>query len=140
MTDTLAQSVEATPRQKLIQYTLTLRGAIDAAQARIASQPWVASIGAEPAAPAELNGATTLQVRVTDADAAEAQLLRLILEEEGFAVEVADGGQAGLDSSASRCRASIFPPRATAASASPRTCAFPIWCSPPPASLRQAGD
>ena len=64
-----------------IQYTLTLRGAIDAAQARIASQPWVASIGAEPAAPAELNGATTLHVRVTDADAAEAQLLRLILDD-----------------------------------------------------------
>jgi ABC-2 type transport system ATP-binding protein len=64
-----------------IQYTLTLRGAVDAAQARIASRPWVASVGAENAVAAELNGATTLHVRVTDADAAEAQLLRLILDD-----------------------------------------------------------
>src|SRR5215212_978915 len=32
-----------------ITYTLTVRGAVDATRARIASQPWVASIGAEPA-------------------------------------------------------------------------------------------
>jgi ABC-2 type transport system ATP-binding protein len=64
-----------------IQYTLTLRGAVDATQARIASRPWVTSIGAEQAAAAELNGATTLHVRVTDADAAEAQLLRLALDD-----------------------------------------------------------
>ena len=64
-----------------IQYTLTLRGAVDAAQARIASRPWVASVGAESAVAPELNGATTLHVRVTDADAAEAQLLRLALDD-----------------------------------------------------------
>ena len=46
-----------------------------------ASRPWVASVGAQNAVPAELNGATTLHVRVTDADAAEAQLLRLILDD-----------------------------------------------------------
>ena len=64
-----------------IQYTLTLRGAVDAARARITSQPWVASVGAEQAVAAELNGATRLHVRVTDADAAEAQLLRLALDD-----------------------------------------------------------
>jgi ABC-2 type transport system ATP-binding protein len=64
-----------------IQYTLTLRGAVDAAQARISSRPWVASVGAEQAVPAELNGATTLHVRVTNAEAAEAQLLRLALDD-----------------------------------------------------------
>jgi ABC-2 type transport system ATP-binding protein len=64
-----------------IQYTLTLRGAVEAAQARIGSRPWVASVAAERAAPAELHGATTLHVRVTDADAAEAELLRLALDD-----------------------------------------------------------
>jgi len=64
-----------------IQYTLTMSGAVDAARARITSQPWVASIGAEQAVPADLNGATTLQVRVTDAEAAEAKLLRLALDD-----------------------------------------------------------
>src|SRR3954453_21798787 len=34
-----------------IQYTLTLRGAVDATRARITSQPWVASVGAEQAVP-----------------------------------------------------------------------------------------
>ena len=63
-----------------ITYTLAIRGDADAARTRIAGQPWVASV-AEDAAPAELNGATRLQVRVTDAAAAEAQLLRLILDD-----------------------------------------------------------
>jgi hypothetical protein len=40
----------------------------------------------EDAAPAEPNGATTLQVRVTDAAAAEAQLLRLILDDAQITV------------------------------------------------------
>jgi ABC-2 type transport system ATP-binding protein len=64
-----------------ITYTLAIRGGADSARKRIAGQPWVASVSAD-AAPAELNGATLLQVRVTDAAAAEAQLLRLILGDE----------------------------------------------------------
>jgi hypothetical protein len=67
-----------------ITYSLTVRGDADAARTRIAGQPWVASVvddsgGGTP-------GTTTLQVRVTNAEAAEAQLLRLILDDESTTV------------------------------------------------------
>ncbi len=55
-------------------YTLTLRGDAQAAQARLAAQPWVASV-----ATLRSNGTTTLHVNVRDVQAAEAQLLRLAL-------------------------------------------------------------
>src|SRR6266540_7223423 len=55
-------------------YTLTLRGDEQAAQARLAAQPWVASV-----ATLRSNGTTTLHVNVRDVQAAEAQLLRLAL-------------------------------------------------------------
>ena len=67
-----------------ITYTLAIRGAADAPRTRIASQPWVASVVDAEAPTPSLNGAadtTTLQVKVTDERAAEAQLLRLILED-----------------------------------------------------------
>jgi ABC-2 type transport system ATP-binding protein len=64
-----------------ITYTLAIRGAADAVRARIAGQPWVASVVDTGAADHGLSGATSLQVRVTDAEAAEAQLLRLILDD-----------------------------------------------------------
>jgi ABC-2 type transport system ATP-binding protein len=64
-----------------IQYAIAIRGAADAVRARLASQPWVASV--EDGGPStELSGASALLVRVTDAAAAEAQLLRLILDDE----------------------------------------------------------
>ena len=55
-------------------YTLTLRGDAQAAQARLAAQPWVASV-----ATLRSNGTTTLHVNVRDVQVAEAQLLRLAL-------------------------------------------------------------
>jgi hypothetical protein len=64
-----------------IQYTIAIRGAADAARTRIAGQPWVASVE-ESSPTAELAGASALLVRVTDVAAAEAQLLRLILDDE----------------------------------------------------------
>jgi len=67
-----------------ITYALSMRGAADAARAHITSQPWVASVVDDAAPKAGLSSAadtTYLQVRVTDAGAAEAQLLRLILED-----------------------------------------------------------
>jgi ABC-2 type transport system ATP-binding protein len=67
-----------------ITYTLAIRGATGTARARIANQPWVASV-VDEAAPnpglSEAPDTTTLQVKVTDEVAAEAQLLRLILED-----------------------------------------------------------
>ncbi|HEU5088797.1 MAG TPA: hypothetical protein VFT99_15185, partial [Roseiflexaceae bacterium] len=64
-----------------ITYTLAVRGDAGAARARIAGQPWVASV-AEDTASSEPSGATTFQVRVTDAAAAEARLLRLVLDDQ----------------------------------------------------------
>ncbi len=64
-----------------ITYTLAIRGAADSARARIASQPWVTAV-IDAATPEHgLSGATTLHVRVSDEAAAEAQLLRLILND-----------------------------------------------------------
>jgi ABC-2 type transport system ATP-binding protein len=65
-----------------ITYSLALRGDADAARARIAGQPWVASVAEDTAQATEHSGATTFQVRVTDAAAAEAQLLRLVLDDQ----------------------------------------------------------
>src|SRR5919205_1325345 len=56
-----------------ITYSLAVRGDADAARTRIARQPWIASIVADEDALPEPNDVTTLQVRVTDAAAAEAQ-------------------------------------------------------------------
>ena len=65
-----------------IQYTLTLRGAAEAARARIAGKPWVTAVVDTAPVDHGQSGATTFQVRVTDAEAAEAQLLRLALDDE----------------------------------------------------------
>jgi ABC-2 type transport system ATP-binding protein len=64
-----------------ITYTLAIRGAVAAARARIAAQPWVTAVVDNPTPDQSLNGAINLQVRVTDAEAAEAQLLRLALDD-----------------------------------------------------------
>jgi ABC-2 type transport system ATP-binding protein len=55
-------------------YTLTMRGDVQAVQARLAAQPWATSVAAGPS-----NGTTTLRINVRDVLAAEAQLLRLAL-------------------------------------------------------------
>jgi ABC-2 type transport system ATP-binding protein len=58
-------------------YFLTIRGDARPAHQRIAGQPWVTSINAGPS-----NGTTTLQISVTDTQAAEALLPRLALADD----------------------------------------------------------
>jgi ABC-2 type transport system ATP-binding protein len=83
------QLIAEAPIQQLLSgdggstvYTLTFKGDGGQAQSRVASQPWVQKIGAEAK-----DGQTTWQVGVTDADAAEDQLLRLVLEDRGIRVK-----------------------------------------------------
>jgi ABC-2 type transport system ATP-binding protein len=65
-------------------YLLGLKGdpaVLQAAQERVARQPWVQSL-----APSIVNGSVTWQVRATDEQAAEDQLLRLVLEDRAVQV------------------------------------------------------
>jgi ABC-2 type transport system ATP-binding protein len=63
-------------------YQVTLKGDAGQAQARVEGQPWVQQI----LSTAE-NGQSSWQVCVSDEDAAEDQLLRLILEDRGVGVK-----------------------------------------------------
>jgi ABC-2 type transport system ATP-binding protein len=56
-------------------YDVTMKGNTSQAQSRLAAEPWVKSIHSE-----EKDGLTTWQVSVSDDDAAEDQMLPLILE------------------------------------------------------------
>ena len=69
-----------------IVYQVRLTGAGESVQARLAAQPWVTSVAAQPA-----SGQTAWDVAVTDSEAAEDQLLRLILSDP--AVRVAEFGR-----------------------------------------------
>jgi len=60
-----------------VAYTIHMKGDAESAQARISSQPWVTKILA-----ANQNGETVLTVSVSDSEAAEAQLVRVLLEDE----------------------------------------------------------
>ncbi|MFN2197750.1 MAG: ABC transporter ATP-binding protein [Anaerolineales bacterium] len=62
-------------------YQVALKGETGAAQARVAARPWVQSLNAE-----QQNGLTTWQVSVTDSDAAEDELLYLVLAEHDVRV------------------------------------------------------
>jgi ABC-2 type transport system ATP-binding protein len=62
-------------------YTVTMEGNVEGAHQRIAAQDWVSDIRSQ-----SRNGATAWTVRVTDAEAAEAQLLRLLLADEQMVV------------------------------------------------------
>jgi ABC-2 type transport system ATP-binding protein len=62
-------------------YKVTIKGDASAAYQRVSSQDWVADIQEK-----SHNGATTWAVSVNDAAAAEAQLLRLLLADEGLVV------------------------------------------------------
>ena len=64
-----------------IVYSLIVKGDGGSAKTLIAQQPWVTSVTAESS-----NGSTALQVNVTDAGAAESQLLRLVLADSGATV------------------------------------------------------
>lgn len=63
-------------------YSVTIKGDASRAQARLASQPWVQSLSSEAN-----HGLTTWQVSVTDDDAAEDQLLLLVLEDRNLRVK-----------------------------------------------------
>ena len=81
------QLVSQSPIEKLLAgsggavYSLVTRGKSDEAQALIASQPWVTSINVQCT-----DGQATWQVDVTNDEAAEAHLLRLVLSCECLAV------------------------------------------------------
>ena len=64
-----------------IVYSLIVKGDGGSAKTRISQQPWVTSVTTESS-----NGSTALQVNVTDAGAAESQLLRLVLADSGATV------------------------------------------------------
>ncbi len=83
------QLIAEAPIQQLLSgdggstvYTLTFKGDVGQAQHRVASQPWVQKISV-----AAHEGHITWQVSVTDAEAAEDQFLRLILEDRGVRVK-----------------------------------------------------
>jgi ABC-2 type transport system ATP-binding protein len=63
-------------------FSVTLKGDARQAQARVAGQPWVESLAAEVK-----NGVTTWQVNVNDEEAAEDQMLYLILEDRDVRVK-----------------------------------------------------
>jgi ABC-2 type transport system ATP-binding protein len=64
-----------------IVYSLIVKGDGQSAKTQISKQPWVTSVTTESS-----NGTTALQVNVTDAGAAESQLLRLVLADTGATV------------------------------------------------------
>jgi ABC-2 type transport system ATP-binding protein len=64
-----------------IVYTVTMEGNVESAHQRVSSKDWVTEIQSRPR-----NGTTTWTVSVTDADAAKAQLLRLLMADEHLIV------------------------------------------------------
>jgi ABC-2 type transport system ATP-binding protein len=65
-----------------VVYNVTIRGDVSRAQARVANQPWVRRLNAE-----SNNGLVNWQVNVSDENAAEDQMLRLILEDRNVSVK-----------------------------------------------------
>ncbi len=64
-----------------IVYSVTMEGDVESAYQRVSCQDWVAGIRSQAR-----NGAATWTVRVTDADAAKAELLRLLQADGGVVV------------------------------------------------------
>ncbi len=64
-----------------VVYTLTLRGDVSRVLPAVSAQPWVKSVSATAG-----HGLTHWQVSVSDEAAAETQLLRLVLADQGVAV------------------------------------------------------
>lgn len=62
-------------------YSVSMKGNVAGARERISQQPWIARIDVT-----QQNGLVQWQVGVTDEEAAEAQLLRLLLADEGAVV------------------------------------------------------
>ncbi|MEZ4672543.1 MAG: ABC transporter ATP-binding protein [Anaerolineae bacterium] len=65
-----------------VVYNVTFKGTANGTQAHVASQPWVSAVNTL----ANGGGTTSWQVSVTDEDAAEAHLLRLLLENQSLKV------------------------------------------------------
>jgi len=65
-----------------VVYTVAVKGDTNGIQSRVSSLPWVTAVTALPAS----NGHNTFQVSVSDEAAAEAQLLRLMLEDQALTV------------------------------------------------------
>ena len=65
-----------------VVYTLAFKGHPNGARARVSGQPWVSAVTALPGG----SDHTTWQVSVTDAAAAESQLLRLVMQEPALTV------------------------------------------------------
>jgi ABC-2 type transport system ATP-binding protein len=83
------QLIAEAPIQELLSgksgsaiYQVVLQGDSQPAQNRLASQPWVQKIS-----PTGKDGTVTWEVSVSDADAAEDQLLRLVLEDQKLRVK-----------------------------------------------------
>jgi hypothetical protein len=64
-----------------IAYTITMKGQVDAAYDRLASQPWTSHIDVT-----RQNGYVAWRVGVNDQEAAEASMLRLLLADEEVTV------------------------------------------------------
>jgi ABC-2 type transport system ATP-binding protein len=65
-----------------VVYNVTVKGDVSRVKARVANQPWVRSLNAE-----SNNGVVNWQVNVSDENAAEDQMLRLILEDRNVSVK-----------------------------------------------------
>jgi ABC-2 type transport system ATP-binding protein len=65
-----------------VVYSLTVKGNTNGEKGRVSAQPWVSAVSSVPGS----NGDTTWQVTVTDEAAAEAQLLRLVLEDQALII------------------------------------------------------
>jgi ABC-2 type transport system ATP-binding protein len=63
-------------------YTVLIKGDASQAKARLVNQPWVQSLSVE-----DNDGLTTWQVKVSDEDAAEDEMLLLILEDRSLRVK-----------------------------------------------------
>jgi ABC-2 type transport system ATP-binding protein len=65
-----------------VVYTLSVKGHVNEVPSVISSQPWVSAVNTMPTN----NGHTTWQVSVTDENAAEDQLLRLVMDDRALTV------------------------------------------------------
>jgi ABC-2 type transport system ATP-binding protein len=84
----LGQLVAQAPIQELlagndgVMYSIGVKGDSSSTQSRVSSLPWVSAMTARLG----LNGSNTWQISVTDEAAAEAQLLRLVMEDSQLTV------------------------------------------------------
>jgi ABC-2 type transport system ATP-binding protein len=84
----LGQLVAQAPIEELlagndgVMYSIGVKGDSKSTQARVSSLPWVSAMTARPG----LNGSNTWQISVTNEAAAEAQLLRVVMEDRQLTV------------------------------------------------------